>query len=91
MNVKFPIGFRLAVNQTTRAKFIIGVILNNLSMEYRFSYFLHTYAPDDALINGMLRKLELLNGELLYYFVNERHVRLTTCQTICFLVFNLAA
>jgi hypothetical protein len=55
---------RLAKDQTTRSVLIIWVVFDDPACRYRLAQLLHNDAPDNALVNSVLRQLELIRRDL---------------------------
>lgn len=75
MNMDWPSGARPAVKKTARAVLVVRVVFDDFSIGDGFSQLLDADASDDALIDRMLRKLELIVGDLSLYFGDRGHVR----------------
>ena len=82
-----PISSCSTVDQATWAIFVFGIVFNNLTASYRLAQFLHADSPDDALVNSMFGKLELLGSNLLLYLIDQRHATFTTIRPLWFPTF----
>ena len=71
--MKGPRCHRPTEDQATRALFIVGVILDDLTAGDGLTQLLHADAPQDTLIDRMLRKLELVRSNLVSYLFDQIH------------------
>jgi len=71
--MKGPRCRRPTEDLATRAVLVVGVILDDLTAGDGLTQLLHADAPQDTLIDRMLRKLELVRSNLVSYLFDQIH------------------
>jgi hypothetical protein len=71
--MQWPSGSRPSQDQTTGPVFILRVVFNHFAVVQDFSDFLYGHSTNDALVNCVFGKLELLGFNLLPYLLDQRH------------------
>ena len=91
MEMNWPIGQREAENQATGTIFVVRIVFNDFTPLNGFSEILHADPANNALINGMLRELDLPGLDFVTYFIENFHFVIALRPTPPKVVFTYAS